>query len=182
MRGTSYPERALTAYFRELARKKRASLLLDDLPSRGCAATIDTRADVRVCQGSRIRAVYRMTPDGPLRRLQRWLKDLDLRPWSHGPPVAHASWEKREPWLRSPRAPSACPTPCWYDLCSGKGRAAAPTATVVGCGRRAPSCAGRLVRRPRRGCLPPLRLRGSTLVPLKVRGQCHNESLQRRCL
>ena len=46
-------------------------------------------------------AVYRMTSDGPLRRLRRWLTDLDLRPESYGTPLAQASWEKREPWLLS---------------------------------------------------------------------------------
>jgi hypothetical protein len=55
-----------------------------------------------VCKGSRMRAVYRMTLDGPLRWLRRWLTDLDLRPESHGTPVAQASWEQRELWLRSP--------------------------------------------------------------------------------
>ena len=138
MRGTSYPDRALAAYSRELAGKKRASLPLDDLPSRACAATIGERAYVIECKGPRMLAVYRMTPDDPLRRLQRWPTDLDLRPSSHGPPVAQASWEKREPWLLSPLAPGVCPTLCWYDLCSGKGRAPAPTATVVGCGAQCP--------------------------------------------
>ena len=80
MRGKSYPERALAAYYRELARKKPASLPLDDLPSRSCAATIDERAYVIVCNGSRIRAVYRIKPDSPLRRLQCWPTELDLRP------------------------------------------------------------------------------------------------------
>jgi hypothetical protein len=80
MRGKSYPERALAAYYRELARKKPASLPLDDLPSRACAATIDERAYVMVCNGSRMLVVYRIKPDGPMRRLQRWPTELDLRP------------------------------------------------------------------------------------------------------
>ena len=80
MRGKSYPERALAAYYRELARKKPASLPLDDLPSRACAATIDERAYVMVCNGSRMLVVYRIKPECPIRRLQRWPTELDLRP------------------------------------------------------------------------------------------------------
>jgi hypothetical protein len=74
MRGASYPERALAVYSRELARKKRASLPLDDLPNRAGAATIAERVYVMVCKGPRMLAVYRITPAGPLRRLRFWPK------------------------------------------------------------------------------------------------------------
>ena len=70
MRGRSYPERALAAYARELARQKRASLPIDDLPSRACEETREERDYVMVCNGSRTLAVYRVKPRGYLRRLK----------------------------------------------------------------------------------------------------------------
>jgi hypothetical protein len=79
MEDKNYPARALAAYYHELARHNRASLPINDLPSRICEETIAARDYVIVCNGSRMMAVYRVKPDGPLRRLKRWPKDLDQR-------------------------------------------------------------------------------------------------------
>ena len=80
MIGKSYSERALAAYYRELAQQKRASLPLEDLPSRALEETMEEKDYVMVCNGSRTLAVYRVKPGGFLHRLKRWPKDLDRRP------------------------------------------------------------------------------------------------------
>jgi hypothetical protein len=80
MIGKSYPERALAAYYRQMARHQRADLPIDDLPSRVLEQTVNERAYVIVRNGSRTLAVYRIKPDANLRRLRRWPKDLELRP------------------------------------------------------------------------------------------------------
>jgi hypothetical protein len=79
MHDTSYPARALAAYYRALARHHRAHFPIDDLPSQAFAEIIEDRAYVIVHNGSRLLAVYRIKPDGPLRRLKRWPKVLDRR-------------------------------------------------------------------------------------------------------
>jgi hypothetical protein len=79
MIGKSYPDRALAAYYRELARQKRVSLPIDNLPTRACEATMEERDYVMVCHGSRTLAVYRVKPGGLLHRLTRWPKELDRR-------------------------------------------------------------------------------------------------------
>jgi hypothetical protein len=79
MRGKSYPERALAAYFRRMAQQKRVDILLADLPSRACEETLDARDYVMVRHGTRTLAVYRVKPNG-LCRLKRWPTALDQRP------------------------------------------------------------------------------------------------------
>jgi hypothetical protein len=79
MKDMSYPERALAAYYRAMTRQNRVGLPIDDLPSRTYEETVDERNYVIVCNGSRMLAVYRVKADGPLRRLKRWPKELDLR-------------------------------------------------------------------------------------------------------
>ena len=63
-----------------MARHHSGDLPIEDLPSRLGAETITERDDVIVCHGSRTLAVYRVKPDGPLRRLQRWPTALARRP------------------------------------------------------------------------------------------------------
>jgi hypothetical protein len=59
MRGKSYPERALAAYFRQMARQQHSNIPLHDLPSRACEETLDERDHVMVRTSSRTLAVYR---------------------------------------------------------------------------------------------------------------------------
>jgi hypothetical protein len=77
--GKSYPERALAAYFRQMARQYHGTLPLHDLPSRACEETLDERDSVMVRHSSRTLVVYRIKSDG-LHRLKRWPKVLDQRP------------------------------------------------------------------------------------------------------
>jgi len=57
VRGKSYPERALTAYFHQMARQHHGILPLHDWPSRACEDTRDARGDVMVRQSARTLAV-----------------------------------------------------------------------------------------------------------------------------
>jgi hypothetical protein len=79
VRGKSYPERALAAYFRRMARQHHGTMPLHDLPTRACEETFDERDYVMVRQSSRTLAVYRITSGG-LQRLKRWPTALDQRP------------------------------------------------------------------------------------------------------
>jgi hypothetical protein len=79
MKEKHYPARALAAYYRELARHHRASLPIKNLLSHIGDETTAARASVLVCNGSHLLAVYRVKPDGPLRRLKRWPHELDQR-------------------------------------------------------------------------------------------------------
>ena len=79
MRGKSYPERALAAYFRQMARQHHGTLLLHDLPSRACEETLDARDYVMVRHSSRTLTVYRIKSGG-LHRLKRWPTAHDQRP------------------------------------------------------------------------------------------------------
>ena len=79
MRGKSYPERTLAAYFRQMARQHHGAIPLRDLPSRACEQTLDERNYVMVRHSSRTLAVYRIKPGG-LHRLKRWPKALDQQP------------------------------------------------------------------------------------------------------
>ena len=79
MSNKSFPERALAAYYRGMARQQRADLPLDALPSRAVEQTVQERDYVMVCNGSRILAVYRIRPAGWLYRLRQWPKALELR-------------------------------------------------------------------------------------------------------
>jgi hypothetical protein len=74
------PTRALAVYYRELPRHNHGDLPLEDLPSRIREAAMTERDSVIVCHDARTLAVYRVQPDGPLRRLKRWPKDLNRRP------------------------------------------------------------------------------------------------------
>jgi hypothetical protein len=67
MKEKNYPARALAAYYRELARHHRASLPIKNLLSRIGDETTAARDYVLVGNGSRLLAVYRVKPDGPLR-------------------------------------------------------------------------------------------------------------------
>ena len=80
MRPKTYPERALAAYSRQMARHQRADLPLDELPSSVVEQTVKEHAYVMVCNSLRILAVYRITPSDNLRRLRRWPKALALSP------------------------------------------------------------------------------------------------------
>jgi hypothetical protein len=79
VRGKSSPERALAAYFRQMARQQHSHIPLHDLPSRACEETLDERDYVMVRHSSRTLAVYRIKAGG-LHRLKRWPKALDQRP------------------------------------------------------------------------------------------------------
>jgi len=79
MIGRSYPERALAAYFRQMAQQHHGTIPLYDLPSRACEETLDERDYVMVRNSSRTLAVYQIKSDG-LHRLKRWPKALDQRP------------------------------------------------------------------------------------------------------
>ena len=57
-------ERALAAYVRSLARQPRVGILLEELPSRTCEATLKGRDYILVRNGSRTLAVYQVRPDG----------------------------------------------------------------------------------------------------------------------
>jgi hypothetical protein len=70
VRGKSYPERALAAYFRQMARQHHGAMPLHDLPSRACEHTRDARDYVMVRHSSRTLAVYRIKPGG-VHRLKR---------------------------------------------------------------------------------------------------------------
>jgi hypothetical protein len=122
--------RALAAYSHALARQPRADLPLNDLPSWTFKETITERTYVAVCSSSRPLAVYRVKPGGCLSQLKRWPQALDRRLEYHGPPLATTSVRG----VSRGRAPPVCPTTCWYDLCSGRGKAPAhePTAAIVG--------------------------------------------------
>jgi hypothetical protein len=74
----SYAERALAAYFRQMAQQKRVAIPLTDLPIQTLEETVAEKDYVMVCNGFRALAVYRVKSDG-LRRLKRWPKELDLR-------------------------------------------------------------------------------------------------------
>jgi len=64
VRGKSYPERALAAYFRQMARQHHGAIPLHDIPSRTCEQTLDERDYVMVRHSSRTLAVYRIKPGG----------------------------------------------------------------------------------------------------------------------
>jgi hypothetical protein len=64
VRGKSSPERALAAYFRQMARQHHGAIPLHALPSRACEAALDARDDVMVRHTSRTLAVYRIKPGG----------------------------------------------------------------------------------------------------------------------
>jgi hypothetical protein len=78
VRGKSYPERALAAYFRQMARQHHGTIPLHDLPSQACEETLGERDDVMVRHSARTLAVYRITSGG-LHRLKRWPTALDQR-------------------------------------------------------------------------------------------------------
>ena len=80
MKEKNYPTRALAVYYRAIARQPRVAMPLDDLPSWTCEETMNEKDDVIVCHGSRMLAVYRVKPDGLLRRLKRWPKECHLCP------------------------------------------------------------------------------------------------------
>jgi hypothetical protein len=80
VRGKSYTERALAAYFRQIARQHQITITLAALPSHVCAETLDERDYVMVRHGARTLAVYRVKPGGFLSRLKRWPKALEQRP------------------------------------------------------------------------------------------------------
>jgi hypothetical protein len=79
VRGKSSPERALAAYFRQMARQHQGTLPLQDLPSRACEETLEERDYVMVRNSSRTLAVYRIKSGG-VHRLKRWPTALDQRP------------------------------------------------------------------------------------------------------
>ena len=60
MRGKSSPERALAAYFRQIARQHHGTIPLHNLPSRACEETLGERDDVMVRYSVRTLAVYRI--------------------------------------------------------------------------------------------------------------------------
>ena len=78
MRGKSYSERELAAYFRQMARQHHGTMPLHDLPSRACEETLDERDDVMVRHSPRTLAVYRIKSGG-VHRLKRWPTALDER-------------------------------------------------------------------------------------------------------
>jgi hypothetical protein len=100
--------RALAAYYRVLTRHHHGDLPLGDLPSYICEETTE-RDYVIVRMDARTLAVYRVRPDGPLRRLKRWSQDLKRRLEGHGPHLAKISWERGEPRTLSPSLPSSSP-------------------------------------------------------------------------
>ena len=79
MADKNYPGRALAAYYRTMAQHKPLDLPIDDLPTRICEETIAERAYVIMCNGARTLAVYRVKPNGLLRRLKRWPKAFQGR-------------------------------------------------------------------------------------------------------
>ena len=79
MKDRTYPTRALAAYYRAMTRQHPVNLPIEDLPSRTCEATLAAKVYVLVCHSARTLAVYRVQPDGVLRRLKRWPKDLEVR-------------------------------------------------------------------------------------------------------
>jgi hypothetical protein len=74
----SYVERALAAYYREMVRQRRAGIHLDLPSSSGTyKEEWDGKDYILVRNGYRTLAVYRIKPDGFLRRLKRWPKAID---------------------------------------------------------------------------------------------------------
>jgi hypothetical protein len=76
MIGKSYSARALTAYYRRMARHTRTALPIDALPTRIVETIMAEKAYIIMRNASRTLAIYRVRPDGGLRWLKRWPRAL----------------------------------------------------------------------------------------------------------